>query len=142
MSKQQFRNGKKVINFRGPELYNSWRIILMFRWNTSLKENSFPTAETITIPCLPSISAAALSLTNGVECDEIEFIKLPASFLGEYLKDDKLIAINVSGESMDLLIPEGSTIVVQKIERDDLIDGDIVVYYFDNEYAVRQYRRL
>ena len=46
------------------------------------KENSFPTGEMIAIPCLPSISAAALSLTDGIESDEIEFIKLPASFLG------------------------------------------------------------
>ncbi len=106
------------------------------------KENSFPTVKTITIPCLPSISAASLLLTDDIESDEIEFIKLPASFLGGYLKDKKLIAFNVNGESMDLLFPEGSTIVAQKIERDDLIDGDIAVYCFDNEFAVRRYRRI
>ena len=43
---------------------------------------------------------------------------------------------------MDLLFPEGSTIVAKKIERDDLVDGDIAVYCFDNEYAVRRYRRI
>ena len=106
------------------------------------KENSFPTAETITIPYLPSISAASLLLTDGIESDEIEFIKPPASFLGEYPKDKKMIAFKASGESMDLLFSEGATIVARKIERDDLVDGDIAVYCFDNEYAVRRYRRI
>lgn len=106
------------------------------------KENSFPTVETITIPCLPSISAASLSFLYDIKSDEIEFIKLPASFLGEYTKDKKMIAFKVREESMDLLFPEGSTIVAKKIGRDDLIDGDIAVYCFDNEYAVRRYRRI
>lgn len=106
------------------------------------KENSFPMSKTITIPCLPTISAAALSLTDGIESDDIEFIKLPASFLGGYPKDIKMIAFKVSGESMDLLFPEGSTIVAKKIKRDDLVDGDIVVYRIDNEYAIRRYRRI
>jgi repressor LexA len=87
------------------------------------KEKSFPTSEILTIPCLPSISAAALSIADGIECDEIEFIKLPASFLGEYQNVENLIAF-------------------KKIGRDDLKDGDIAVYYFGNEYAVRRYRKI
>lgn len=53
-----------------------------------------------------------------------------------------MIAFNVNGESMDLLFPDGSTIVARKIERNDLIDGDIAVYCFDNEYAIRRYRKI
>ncbi|MBO0600986.1 hypothetical protein I2483_04885 [Sporosarcina sp. E16_3] len=53
-----------------------------------------------------------------------------------------MIAYKASGESMDLLFSEGATIVARKIGRDDLVDGDIAVYCFDNEYAVRRYRRI
>ena len=37
---------------------------------------------------------------------------------------------------------KGSTIVAKKIERTDLLDGDIVVYCLDNEYAARRYRKI
>jgi hypothetical protein len=80
------------------------------------KEKSFPTSEILTIPCLPSISAAALSIADGIECDEIEFIKLPASFLGEYQNVENLIAFKKIGESMDLLFPDGSPIVAKKMD--------------------------
>lgn len=106
------------------------------------KENTLPTAKTITVPYLPSILGASLLLTDGIESDKIEFIKLPVSFLGEYPRGKKMIAFKVSGDSMDLLFPEGSTIVAQKIERDDLVDGDVVVYCFENEYAVSRFRRI
>jgi len=106
------------------------------------KENSYPIAETISIPCFPGISSGVLSLTDGIECDEIEFIKLPASFLGEHSKDENLIAFKVNGKSMDLLFPDGSPIVALKTGRDNLENGDIAVYCFENEYAVRRYRRI
>ncbi|MEK4711348.1 XRE family transcriptional regulator [Sporosarcina sp. FSL K6-5500] len=106
------------------------------------KENAYPIAETVNIRCLPSISAGVLSLTDGIECDEIEFIKLPVSFLGEHSKDEDLIAFKVNGESMNLLFPDGSPIVALQIGRDKLENGDIAVYCFGNEYAVRRYRRI
>ncbi|MBO0600987.1 helix-turn-helix transcriptional regulator [Sporosarcina sp. E16_3] len=41
------------------------------------KENSFPTAETITIPYLPSISAASFLLTDGIEVMRLNLLNRP-----------------------------------------------------------------
>jgi len=103
------------------------------------KENSFPIAKTVSIRCLPSIAASVHSYTDGIDCDEIEFIKLPASFLGKYAQDENLIAFKVIGESMNLLFPDSSPLVAIKIEQDEIKDGDIAVYCIDSEYAVRRY---
>lgn len=95
------------------------------------KEEVLLVMETVSIP---------LHTTSKAFMDEkVKYIKLPTSFLGAYAKDDNLNAFVVTCDCMDLLFPKGSTIIVKRIEQADLVDGNIVVYFLDDEYALGRF---
>ncbi len=105
------------------------------------KEESFPFVDMVSIPLFPSISAGAHSIVEGKNDDEIELINLPTLFFGKYLKGENLMAFFVNGDSMDMIFPHGATIVAKQVRQEDVKNDDIVIYRFDNEYAVKRYRR-
>ena len=104
------------------------------------KKKVFPIVDMVNIPLYPSMTACALSIVDGLSDEEVEFMKLPASFLGEYSKED-LIAFQVREESMNLLFPNGSPVVAKKVVQDEVEDGDIVVYCIDYEHAIGRFRK-
>lgn len=105
------------------------------------KEKVFPIVDMVNIPLYPSMTAGALSIVDGLSDEEVEFMKLPTRFLGEYSNEEDLIAFRVREESMNLLFPYGSPVVAKKVAQDEVKDGDIVVYCFDDEHAIGRFRR-
>ena len=59
--------------------------------------------------------------------------------MGKYAGHNDIYITRVNGESMNKIIPDQSLIAVKPIELSYLKDGDIVVYNYDNEYAVKKY---
>lgn len=105
------------------------------------KEEILLVAETVKIPLYTNAVQSTQSLCNGISDKKVEYIKLPASFLGSYYNEEGLEAFVVLEDGMDQLFPNGSTIVVKKVEQMDLADGDIVVYFFEDAYAIRRFRK-
>ncbi|MFD1929286.1 XRE family transcriptional regulator [Sporosarcina siberiensis] len=105
------------------------------------KEDVLLVTETVKIPLYTKASQSTQSMCNGISDKKVEYIKLPASFLGSYYNEDGLEAFVVLEDGMDHLFPNGSTIVVKRVEQRDLVDGDIVVYFFQDAYAIRRFRK-
>ena len=68
-------------------------------------------------------------------------ISVPDVILGKYARDPHLVFMHVNGESMNRVIDNGATIAVMTgVERDDLLNGDIVIAHHDGEgYTVKRY---
>src|SRR5699024_728379 len=49
------------------------------------------------------------------------------------------MVLNVNGDSMDKIIPDGSLIAVKPIELTEIKNGDIVVFSNVYEYSVKRY---
>ncbi|MEN2464967.1 LexA family transcriptional regulator [Ornithinibacillus sp. JPR2-1] len=95
----------------------------------------------VMLPLFGSIAAGALARVEGITEDELDYIKIPKSFLGKYENSKNLFAMKVNGESMNLLIPNGSYVVAKAIENSELKDDDIVIYSHDGDYSMKRFRR-
>ncbi|WP_438315302.1 XRE family transcriptional regulator [Sporosarcina sp. FA9] len=105
------------------------------------KEEVHLITEMVSIPLYTNVSQSTLLMCNERLDEKVEYIKLPTSFLGSYTNEDSLEAFVVSEDDMDLLFPIGSTIVVKRVGRADLVDGDIVVYFIEDAYSIRRFRK-
>lgn len=86
-----------------------------------------------------SISAG---LPNGVEAlteKDVDMIKIPDSIMGKWAGDKDVFITRINGDSMNNIMEDGSLIAVKPIELSQLKNNDIVVYKFDNEYAVKRF---
>lgn len=72
---------------------------------------------------------------------DVPNIYVPDELLGSYAGSKRLFFLKVNGESMNKIIPNGSTIgVISYDSINDLKSGDIVVYSTkDGEYAVKYF---
>ena len=70
---------------------------------------------------------------------DAEQIKIPDSLMGKWAGDKEVFVTRVNGESMNKVIPHDSLIAVRPVPLENLKNGDIVVYKYDNEYAVKRY---
>lgn len=66
-------------------------------------------------------------------------IKIPDELLGKYAGNKQIYFIRVNGESMNKVFPHNSLIAVKQINPYELKNGDIVVYSFNGEYAVKRF---
>ena len=105
------------------------------------KEDAFLKVKMIDIPVYQSSLLGKSANIVGMDCDEIEYIGLPASSLAGYSKDEEFIAFEVIEESMNLLFPRTSQIVGIRFELEKVKDGDIVLYCYNNNYDIRRFRR-
>jgi len=103
------------------------------------KEEVLLVTKTVSIPLHTNPPKSALVTSKAFMDEKVKYIKLPTSFLGAYAKDDNLNAFVVTCDCMDLLFPKGSTIIVKRMEQADLVDGDIVVYFLADEYALGRF---
>lgn len=85
-----------------------------------------------------SISAGLPMVAEPVAEYNTEKINLPDSVMGKWAGNKDIYITRVNGESMNLVIPDQSLIAVKPVELTDLKDGDIVVYRYDNEHAVKR----
>lgn len=105
------------------------------------KEKVFLMTEMLNIPLHATISQNTLTVIDDFSNGKVKYIKLPTSFLGSYSKEKNLQAFLVPDDSMNLLFPQGSTIITNKINQTDLIDEDIVIYFFEDDYSIGRFRK-
>ena len=84
-----------------------------------------------------TVSAGLPSNIDGVT--DSEKITIPDSVMGKWAGHKDIIILNVSGDSMDKTIPDGSLIAVKPVELSGLKNGDIVVFSNSHEYSVKRY---
>lgn len=84
-----------------------------------------------------SVSAGLPSDIEGVT--NAEKISIPDSLMGKWAGNRNIYITKVNGESMNRVIPDQSLIAVNPVELTDLKNGDIVVYSYDGEYAVKRF---
>src|SRR5690625_3359598 len=70
---------------------------------------------------------------------DAEQIKIPDSLMGKWAGDNSIYITRVNGESMNRIIPHNSLIAIKPVSLENLKNGDIVVYNYDNEYAVKRF---
>ncbi|MHA6261476.1 XRE family transcriptional regulator [Sporosarcina sp. CAU 1771] len=105
------------------------------------KEDALPIVNLFTIKHFVSISGAALFIDKGIRDDEVEFIKVPTIFLGENRLEEELIAFEIAIDCMDLQLPVGSTVIAEKVEGNENIENDIVLFAFEGKYSLGRYKK-
>src|SRR5690625_1103788 len=59
--------------------------------------------------------------------------------MGKWAGHNDIYITRVNGESMNKVIPHNSLIAVRPVSSETLKNGDIVVYKYDSEYAVKRF---
>lgn len=84
------------------------------------------------------------AISAGIQLDveaitECETITIPDVIMGRYAKDENIFITRVNGDSMNKVIPHNSLIAVRPVSFESLKNGDIVVYSYDGEYALKRF---
>src|SRR5699024_7955226 len=87
---------------------------------------------------LPTAISAGLPL-NVEAITEAGKISIPDSIMGKWAGSKGIMVLNVNGDSMDKIIPDGSLIAVKPVGLTELKNGDIVVFSNGYEYSVKRY---
>lgn len=114
--------------------------------NSFVKESSVEylinsSIEMLQIPYFGDIAAGALATINPVLESELSFVSIPSMFLGKMRGSEELISFCVNGESMNKIIPNGSTVVAKVLSCGSVKDGDIVIFSHDGQYSMKRFRR-
>lgn len=96
---------------------------------TSTKYNYFPTP----------ISAGLPIEVDGITENEVEQISIPDVIMGKWAGHKDIFVTRINGDSMNRVMGDGSLIAVKPVELSQLKNGDIVVYCYDGEYAVKRF---
>ncbi len=100
-------------------------------------------SDTVSVPMAGKIVASEpVALPGddfGMYVDDDDMIAVPSSLLGKHLKDGKIFALRVNGESMiDALVSHDDIVVLQR--QDTANDGDMVaVWLTDNHEMTLKY---
>ena len=93
-------------------------------------------------PLLPVYAAAGIPETvDGLQEDGIESIVVPDALMGRWAGSKDIYFIRVNGESMNNVLPDGSTAAVKKVEMTEIKNGDIVLFSNDGEYSIKRFSR-
>lgn len=140
-----WKNGKKMP--RGGSLqklsdYFDVNLSTLLEENTfddTLSQSKTPSTS-IDLPFYGDVAAGALAEMESIDVGDVSSIAMPSSLLGKHATCTDLFAMKVNGDSMDNIIPSGSTIIVKPIEESLYKDGDIVVFSYNNEYSLKRFR--
>src|SRR5690625_4974893 len=88
-----------------------------------------------------SISAAKPIVAEAITEYDTKEISIPDNMMGKWRGNKDIYITKINGESMNLVIPDQSIIAIKPVELQELKDGDIVVYCYDGEYAVKRFYR-
>ena len=94
----------------------------------------------VQIPYYGDIAAEAFATINAVTEEKVRFIPITELFIGRQGSED-LIAFNVNGESMNKVIPHGSTVVAKKVNAQNLKNDEIVIFSHDGQYSMKRFRK-
>lgn len=83
------------------------------------------------------ISAGLPNEVDGIT--EPDKIKISDEIMGKYADNKDIFITRINGDSMNKVIPHDSLIAVRPVSPETLKNGDIVVYKFDSEYAVKRF---
>lgn len=89
-------------------------------------------------------TAVSAGLPNNIEAlteKEVDKITIPDIIMGKWAGDRSIFITRINGDSMNNVMEDGSLIAVKPVNTSQLKDGDIVVYQYDNEYAVKRFYR-
>src|SRR5699024_3908608 len=86
---------------------------------------------------LPTAISAGLPL-NVEAITEADNISIPDSIMGKWAGQNDIVIANITGESMNKTIPNGSLIAIKPMSLANLKDGDIVVFSDEYEYSVKR----
>lgn len=90
----------------------------------------------ITLPYFESISAGIEQELN--DNNPIDYIQIP-NYENFFKNEKDLFAVKVNGESMNKIIPNGSTVVLDtNIDKSNFKNGDIIAYQLDNEFGLKR----
>lgn len=84
------------------------------------------------------VSAGKLENLDCTTTDSVIQMSLPESMLGKHGDRKDLFMMKVNGESMNKVMPNGSFIVCVPIELSELKNNDIVIFSYDNDYAIKR----
>lgn len=85
------------------------------------------------------ISAGIPEYVEGVTERETRKITLPNSIMGKWAGHKDVFITRINGDSMNNVMEDGALIAVKPVELSQLKNGDIVVYCYDGEYAVKRF---
>lgn len=83
------------------------------------------------------ISAGLPNEVDGIT--EPDKIKISDEIMGKYAGNKDIFITRINGDSMNKVIPHDSLIAVRPVSPETLKNGDIVVYKYDSEYAVKRF---
>ena len=114
--------------------------------NNLIKESSVEylvnsNVEMLQIPYYGDIAAGALATVTPVLENDLSFVSIPSIFLSKMRGSEELISFVVNGESMNMIIPNGSTVVAKVISDECVKEGDIVIFSHDGQYSMKRFRR-
>lgn len=87
-------------------------------------------------------TAVSAGLPNDIEAlteKEVDTITIPDIIMGKYAGNKNIFITRINGDSMNKVIPHDSLIAVRPVSPETLKNGDIVVYKYDSEYAVKRF---
>lgn len=92
-------------------------------------------------PYIPeSVAAGTPTTIEGLE--QFPTMEYPDSLLGKYAGNNSLVLMHVNGESMNKVIPNGSTVgVLFNYPLENLKNGDLVIYADEYEYSLKHFYR-
>src|SRR5690625_975329 len=86
-----------------------------------------------------AISAGLPNNIEGLTEKDVDKIKIPDIVMGKWSGQQDIYITRITGDSMNNVMKDGSLIVVKPVEIEQLKDGDVVVYKYDNDYAVKRF---
>lgn len=112
----------------------------VYRSDITDDKNKIPSFTSSKYNYLPTAISAGLPLNvDGIT--ESETISIPDAIMGKYAGNKEMFITKVNGESMNKVIPHNSLIAVKPTPLETLKNGDIVVYKYGSEYAVKRFYR-
>ncbi|MDF2910623.1 MAG: transcriptional regulator, family [Sporolactobacillus laevolacticus] len=100
---------------------------------------SYSDNKIVELPLYGDIAAGALSTLAPVTKNDVEHIQVPIQFLNGHSAEMGIFALHVNGESMNKIIPNQSYVICLPVEKEDLTDGQIIIFSHDGEYSMKRF---
>lgn len=124
--------------YKNSQLQDSKNMVKEYSVEYIVNNNNI---ESLQIPFFGDIAAGALATVYPTLESELSYVSIPSMFLGKRRGSEELISFCVNGESMNMIIPNGSTVVAKVLTCESVKDGDIVIFSHDGQYSMKRFRR-
>ncbi|ARF66565.1 hypothetical protein B7C51_00265 [Paenibacillus larvae subsp. pulvifaciens] len=90
-------------------------------------------------PYFSTVSAGLPIEVEAISSFSTETIAVPDYIMGKWAGSNDVYIMRVNGDSMNKVIPHNSLIAVKKVDLYSLKNGDIVIFSYEQEYAVKRF---